>query len=53
MDGPDEKGQVLIEGLLLMVLIVSVFLVLLNFSKKQKEVLKNYELPAKIKYQSR
>lgn len=44
-----EKGQVLVEGLLLMLFILSVFLVLVNFMKSQNKVLKKYELPAKIK----
>lgn len=53
LDRPTQKGQILIEGLFLMAFITSVLLVLAAFIKKQNEVFKNYELPAKIKYQKR
>jgi len=48
MDRANEKGQVLIEGLLAMTFLVSVLLGLMTFVKKQNGVIKKYELPAKI-----
>jgi competence protein ComGC len=53
MDRKLQKGQVLIEGLLLMLFLVSVLVVLMNFTKKQNEVFKKNELPTKLKYQNR
>lgn len=48
MDRQNEKGQVLIEGLFMMMVLVGIILVLMAFVKKQNEVIKKYELPAKI-----
>lgn len=48
MERANEKGQVLIEGLFVMVFLVGLLLVVMSFIKKQNEVLKKYELPAKI-----
>lgn len=53
MESRNEKGQVLIEGLVAMMCLVSVLLILTSFLKKQNEVFKKYELPAKIQYQNR
>jgi hypothetical protein len=36
-----------------MVFMTSVLIVLMSFVKKQNGVMKNYELPAKIKYKNR
>lgn len=49
LDRTFEKGQIIIEGLLLMIFLASTILILIRFSHKQEEVLKKYELPAKIK----
>lgn len=53
MDRKTQKGQVLIEGLFMMVFIAGILLVVMGFIKKQDEGFKKYELPAKIKYKNR
>lgn len=49
----NEKGQVLVEGLFVMIFLTGLLLVLMGSIKKQNEVFKKYELPAKIKYKNR
>ena len=53
MDRKTEKGQVLVEGLFVMIFLVSILVVLMNFIKKQNGVFKKYEIPAKLQYQNR
>jgi hypothetical protein len=46
-----QRGQVLLEGIFLMLFLTSVLIVMMSFTKNQQGILKRYELPAKIHFQ--